>query len=168
MFLHQRHCILVWHPSLCIADDLELQLEKIGVILNDRHPVLGKPIEQLQTLVQKKWGSDLFVKNFSQPLYTQSAKHDLSKWSWAASLRQTFDCEGCEYEIRQAVGQVWSTTPELSLVAAIIWKILRSCYRLLAESRENGPDGVKKVLLRHQCFHSPEDFPCLANINPAR
>ena len=40
---------------LCaLADELQIQLQKLGVELNDRHPVLGKPTEQLQTLVQKK------------------------------------------------------------------------------------------------------------------
>ncbi len=39
---------------LVCADDLDFQVAKIGVDLKSRHPTLGKPADQLQTMIQKR------------------------------------------------------------------------------------------------------------------
>ena len=36
------------------AEDLEFQVAKIGIDLKSQHPTLGKPADQMQTLVQKR------------------------------------------------------------------------------------------------------------------
>jgi len=48
-------CIILLAGGKISEDDLESQIAKIGVDLKSRHPTLGKPADQLQTLIQKRY-----------------------------------------------------------------------------------------------------------------
>ena len=50
----RRHKLVDDDDIISLADDLEFQVAKIGIDLKAQHPTLGKPADQMQTLVQKR------------------------------------------------------------------------------------------------------------------